>query len=151
ILKDINIGSDGSNPTGLTDVNGVLYFTATDYFTGSELWKSDGTTAGTVMVKDIEPYLSPRGGGLGSEPTELTNVNGVVFFAASRFEDGTELWKTDGTDAGTVQVKDIAPGPASSQPAQLTNINGMLFFIACDAAGCELWKSDGTTAGTVRV
>src|SRR4051812_12663058 len=53
LLKDINPGSGNSTPTILTNVNGTMYFSASDGATGQELWKSDGTAAGTVLVKDI--------------------------------------------------------------------------------------------------
>ncbi|MFP2913773.1 hypothetical protein ACLESD_54090, partial [Pyxidicoccus sp. 3LFB2] len=63
-----------------------------------------------------------------------------------------ELWKSDGTEAGTVRVKDIVPGPSSSSPQGLVVMNGALYFNAWDATtGSELWRSDGTEAGTVRV
>ena len=112
-----------------------------------ELWKSDGTAAGTVLVKDISP------GSAGSIPNNLTNVNGTLFFAADDGTNGTELWKSDGTAAGTVLVKDIRPScSGSSYPGYLTNVNGTLFFAADDGThGRELWKSDGTAAGTVLV
>ena len=58
---------------------------------GFELWKSDGTSGGTVMVKDIDP------GATGSIPSYLTNVNGTLFFAANDGTHGYELWKSDGT------------------------------------------------------
>jgi ELWxxDGT repeat protein len=64
---------------------------------GRELWKSDGTTAGTQLVKDIEP------GRYGSDPRTLTAVGDVLFFSR-----GDELWKSDGSEAGTILVKDIA-------------------------------------------
>ena len=48
-------GSYGSNPQYLTNVGGTLFFTANDGINGTELWKSDGTAAGTVLVKDINP------------------------------------------------------------------------------------------------
>ena len=149
-VKDIWPGSTGpylnsSSPRFLTEVNGVLFFNACDT-AGCELWKSDGTEAGTVRVKDINP------GPGSSQPNALTNVNGTLYFAASDGVSGFELWKSDGTEAGTVRVKDINPGPASSSPIGLTNVSGRLFFSAIDAAsGRELWKTDGTEAGTVRV
>jgi ELWxxDGT repeat protein len=131
-------------------VNGAAFFEASDTTTGFELWKSDGTETGTTRVKDIVP------GSGGSEPSSLTNVNGTLFFSAKIAGSGDiygnkELWKSDGTEAGTVLVKDINPGPNSSLPQNFVNVNGMLYFSAFDAAGFELWKSDGTSAGTVRV
>src|SRR5262249_45487922 len=115
-----------------------------------ELWKSDGTPAGTRMVKDINPAGN-------SSPQYLTNVNGTLFFAADDGVNGSELWKSDGTAAGTVMVKDIFPSFYSSYPGNLTNVNRTLYFSAYDggfivgAHGRELWKSDGTTTGTTMV
>ena len=103
MVKDIDPGSAGSIPQDLTKVNGTLYFTANDGAHGIELWKSDGTAAGTVMVKDI-------GHGSTDSPTSLTNVNGTLYFAADDGVHGAELWKSDGTAAGTVMVEDIDPG-----------------------------------------
>lgn len=134
----------------LIDVNGTLFFTGQEVEHGSELWKSDGTAGGTVLVKDI------RSGAADSGIRGLTNVNGTLFFSAvystAQGSVGSwELWKSDGTTAGTVLVKDIVPGPASSQPLNLTNVNGTLFFSANDGNGPGLWKSDGTEGGTVLV
>jgi ELWxxDGT repeat protein len=79
-------------------------------------------------------------------------VNGTLFFSVGTSDSGRELWKADGTTAGTILVKDINPGAGSSAPSNLTNVNGMLYFTAFDPVnGTELWKSDGTTAGTVLV
>src|SRR5205807_403080 len=88
---------------------------------------------GTVMVKDINP------GSLGSFPYHLANVNGTLFFAADDGTHGTELWKSDGTAAGTVLVQDINPN-GSSSPSYLINVNGTLFFTANDGLpGAEPW------------
>ncbi|WP_196511450.1 ELWxxDGT repeat protein, partial [Nostoc sp. NZL] len=145
-VKDIFSGMGSSDPNFLTNVNGTLYFVATDSSGGRELWKSDGTEAGTVSVKDI---FSGTGS---SNPQNLTNVNDTLYFSATDSSGGRELWKSDGTEAGTVRVKDIFSGTASSHPQNLTNVNGTLYFVAYDnIAGNELWKSDGTEAGTVRV
>lgn len=128
------------------NIGGELFFTSQQDDSGDELWKTDGTTAGTMLVKDINP------GTASSNPTDLVNVGNVIFFAANDGTDGAELWKTDGTAAGTVMVKDILPGAGSSNPSNLTNVNGTLFFSATDAAGnASLWKSDGTAAGTVEL
>jgi ELWxxDGT repeat protein len=150
MVKDIATGLTGSSPAYLSDVNGTLFFRAYDSTSGYELWKSDGTAAGTVMVKDIStacPFPP-----CSSYPWYLTNVNGILYFQASDGTNGSELWKSDGTAAGTVMVKDIASGTASGSPHGLTDVNGTLFFQANDGTnGYELWKSDGTAAGTVMV
>jgi ELWxxDGT repeat protein len=98
------------------------------------------------MVKDIYP-------GSGSSSLDyLTNVNGTLFFSAYDDTNGYELWKSNGTAAGTVMVKDIYPGSGSSSLDCLTDVNGTLFFSADDGiSGVELWKSNGTEAGTVMV
>ena len=87
-------------------------------------------------------------GTLGSSPGQIVEVGATVFFSASDNVHGRELWKTDGTAAGTALVKDINPGGGSSYPEYLTDFNGTLFFTANDGVhGTELWKSDGTAAG----
>ena len=109
LVKDIyNFQTNGSitGAANYTTVGTTVFFTAIDGINGFELWKSDGTAAGTVMVKNINP------GDYGSQPNNLTNVNGTLFFsAAGAYADNsgydTELWKSDGTEAGTVLVKDI--------------------------------------------
>ena len=106
----------------------MAFTLANDGVHGFELWKSNGTEAGTVLVKNASP------GDRGSYPSGLTNVNETLFFQASG-----ELWKSDGTAAGTVMVKDIFPGGASSNPSGLTNVNGTLFFTAYDGVHGGLW------------
>jgi ELWxxDGT repeat protein len=130
----------------LTDVNGTLYFTTTSNANGTEIWKSDATSANIVLVKDIAL------GNASSNPNSLTNVNGTLYFTANDGSNGVELWKSNGTATGTVMVKNISAGSGSANPSSLTNVNGALFFMADDGLnGAELWKSDGTTAGTVMV
>ena len=143
LVKDINLSGD-SNPAFLTNVNGALFFVAYDETIGHEgtttLWKSDGTTAGTVHVRGIGMW--------NFNPENLTNVNGTLFFSANDL-NGMELWKSDGTHAGTVLVKNINPDNDSSDPSDLTAIGSMLFFVADDGShGRELWLSNGTDAGT---
>ncbi|MBT7306786.1 MAG: hypothetical protein HN842_01130, partial [Gammaproteobacteria bacterium] len=140
----IDINPTGSSlPRYLTELNGKLFFFADDGSNGFELWRSDGTEAGTEMVANIND---------GSHnPGELTEVNSVLFFRADDSVHGEELWKSDGTEAGTVLVKDIRSG-GGSYPDHLVNVNGTLFFTAYDSvSGIELWKSDGTEIGTVLV
>lgn len=146
LVRDIGGIINPSYPRGLTDLDGTLYFSASeDAFSGAgrELWKSDGTSLGTVRVKDI------HAGTASSSPDHLTNVNGALFFSADDGVHGLELWKSDGSESGTVLVDDINPGSAGSQPSSLVDLAGTLYFSANDSTiGAELWQSDGTPAGT---
>jgi len=142
------------NPTGtgnvinFCEVNGITYFRADDGTTGIELWKSDGTSAGTTLVRDISA------GSGSSAPTVLTNINGTLYFFANDGVNGNELWTSDGTSAGTTIVRDINPGSGSATAGTVALVNGVLYFAASNgstANGTELWKSDGTCAGTTLV
>ncbi len=145
-LGDIN-PSGSSFPSHFTGVGGKVVFIANDGGDGAELWESDGTPGGTQMVKDINP--NP---GAGSNPAWLPDglgtLNGDLLFSADNGSDGTELWKTDATAAGTTEVADINPGSAGSFPIGFTNFNGAALFAADGGSGSELWTTDGTTAGT---
>ncbi|MEO0968439.1 MAG: ELWxxDGT repeat protein, partial [Cyanobacteria bacterium J06639_18] len=120
------------SPANLTNIDGTLYFSAAENnsegeIQDKELWKSDGTNAGTVEVKDINP------GDGSSDPENLTDVKGTLYFTVDDGTNGRELWKSDGTEDGTVLVKDIISGSASSEPNNLTEVNGKLFFTADDS------------------
>ncbi|HWL44022.1 MAG TPA: ELWxxDGT repeat protein [Ilumatobacter sp.] len=93
--------------------DGVVVFTKYTQGSGVELWRSDGTTAGTQLVADIRP------GTASSFPAEFTAYRGEVYFTANDGTTGTELWRTDGTTAGTSRVADLNPGSTSSTPTQL--------------------------------
>jgi ELWxxDGT repeat protein len=137
-----NVNAQTANPANLVNVNGILFYTTTTTAEGTELWKTDGTSAGTVLVKDINP------GSNSSNPQYLTPVGPVLYFTADDGVSGIELWKTDGTAAGTVQVKDIKAS-GSSGIKYLYAYNGILYFSADDGTnGYEPWRSDGTSSGT---
>ena len=148
LLLDIQVGSEGSSPRHFTEVNGTLFFTADDGINGTELWKTDGTVNGTVMVKDI--YVGPDN----SSPSLLTNINGTLYFKAADNTHGREVWKSDGTEIGTVLLKDINPGINSGCQFTMEFFynNGLCYFTADDGTnGSELWKTDGTELGTEMV
>jgi ELWxxDGT repeat protein len=127
-----------------------IFFTAKVSGYGRELWKSDGTAAGTVMVKDIR--VGNGDSFIDATPSNFLALNDNLYFVADDGGSGTELWKSDGTDAGTVMIKDIWSGSNGSLPDNLTNVNGTVFFTAENSTmGTELWKSNGTEAGTVLV
>jgi len=156
MIKDIHPGPEGSLSSTLFSSNGVVYFQADDGTNGTELWKSDGTEAGTILLKDIYPGVIPSGFGAGTPysgyPNNFTSVNGVVYFAASGGVETHEVWKTDGTVAGTTLVKNIYPGILGYVLNNFVNLNGSLYFtVYGGGSGNELWKSDGTEAGTILI
>jgi ELWxxDGT repeat protein len=118
----------------LTGAAGRIFFSAQDGVHGMELWSTDGTAAGTRMVRDIAP------GPDSSSPAYLAAAGGLLYFTADDGVHGFELWQSDGTAAGTRLVQDIAPGGASSIPANLTASDSRLWMNADDGAtGRELW------------
>ena len=146
LVADIEPGAAGSVPTGLTLLGSITHFAASTAANGTELWRTNGTEAGTYVLKEINPGAASAG------VSNITLAGPTLFFTATDGAAGTELWKSDGTTNGTVMVKDINPGAASSGLSQLTNVNGTLYFVLTSAAnGAELWKSDGTANGTFLV
>lgn len=139
LLKDINTGNDGSRPSNKIEFNNEVYFAANNGVNGNELWKTDGTSVGTVMVKDIVPGTDS---GLYSELKGHVLNGELLFFEQTSFNQHN-LWKTDGTELGTVLVKTLAIGNILTH----SDINGEFLF----SLGNELWKTDGTGAGTVKV
>jgi ELWxxDGT repeat protein len=176
---DIYPGSGSSSPLGFEpardSVTGEstlpIYFSATLSASGRELWVSDGTASGTMLVKDINPGMSD------SNPNYLTWYRGSLYFQANDGSHGRELFVSDGSESGTVMLKDIRPGVYSGSPAFMTVLSlklpGLLgktgnqddeylFFIATDGlyasgkdtlegfGGSQLWRTDGTVEGTRR-
>lgn len=135
---------DFSSCNKLTDVNGKMFFTASETFDlEEELWITDGTESGTKIVKNIGPEYF-------SSADDLIHFNGELFFTAYSAESGRELWKSDGTGDGTIQVIDINTGSQSSiKNANFCKVDNILFFSAKDDShGIELWKTDGSESGT---
>lgn len=145
--------------------NGSLVFSAPVGEDGEELWITDGTPAGTMLLKDINP------GPKGSAPVHFTSAGDVAYFAADDGVHGRELWKTDGTSAGTVMVADINAGPGSGLPSygwmnttddgtlnriveQVMVYNrGQLLFPASDGSGSgfDLWMFSSPTTGPEKI
>ncbi len=136
------IKNDFSMLQDLTNVSGKLFFEANTPDTGTELWRSDGTAAGTKLVRDINLGTSS------SALTHLTNVNGNLYFV-NTLQGESSLWKTNGTSIGTTQLK-VFDNAVGDVP--FVNIAGLLYFTAdADQMPAVLWKSDGTSAGTTQV
>ncbi len=135
-MKDINLGSSSSGPSGLTTIGDVLVFAAASAIGGTEPWRSDGTNAGTFQLADVFP------GFVGSDPAEFVLSGASIYFAATNSLNGRELWRTNGSAVGTVLAADINAGLNGSSPAALTDVAGTLYFSASnELVGRELFKT----------
>ncbi|MEX0642615.1 MAG: ELWxxDGT repeat protein [Pirellulales bacterium] len=142
LIADLTLGDAiGSLPANYISIGATTYFTARSVDDGTELWKTDGTAAGTQLVRDIcASYVS-------SNPDPLATVGQTLYFAARCEADGERLWRTDGTAAGTVQLSGGFPTIGNAAA-----VGDLLYFFARDpVTGFDLWKSDGTAGGTVPV
>ncbi len=155
MVKDINPGPEGSDPEAFVVLDGIAYFRAGDATHGFELWRTDGTTAGTSLVIDLNPGL-PNG-----FPDSLAAVNGRLYFNGFDSPDfvGSKVWESDGTAAGTSLLADTFPGLAGGGtfgpplPGNFAALDeSTILFTALDpAGGLEPWKTDGNPAGTSRI
>jgi ELWxxDGT repeat protein len=131
-FKDLARGPEGSSPRGFVPFGDAVYFVSDVGF-----WKTDGTEAGTVLVKS------------GIEPAGLVAAGPRMFFAAYSTDAGREPWVSDGTTAGTYRVADIYPGAEGSMGTPLLPAGDRVVFPAHHPLhGTEMWVTDGTAAGT---
>src|SRR5262249_31846603 len=140
LVKSVERGRRGLNPKYLTNVNGRLFFVP-DGLEGRELWTSDGTELGTILLRRFNPAGQLAFPPLGYKP--LFAVGKRLFFVASDGEHNSALWTSDGTPGGTVLVKHLDARPALTFARRMVDVNGTLFFVANDGMhGPELWKSN---------
>jgi ELWxxDGT repeat protein len=137
LFKNLTPGYSYDRPNSFIVSGGFLYFITG----GTKLWKSDGTVAGTVLVKTISGYIQSK----------FTEANGKLYFTVQDNTNGAELWVSDGTDIGTKIVKDIYVGSSGSNPRNLVSLNGSLYFSAYSGTGYNIWKTDGTSNNTVAI
>ena len=114
--------------------SGKWFFTADDGSTGRELWITDGTSAGTMLLKDIYPGTTS---GLSSFQSRV--VGNLLYFVANDGLSGAELWVSNGTPAGTLKAKEFRAGMAGSDP-KFHSLNGDLYVFANDGSGVKLFK-----------
>lgn len=142
--EEIDLKNSSGGRVGVVGSN--YFFTASTAETGEELWVTDGTEAGTRMVKDIRP------GATSTEYGNFTEHKGKLYFYANNGANGFELWSSDGTADGTKIVKDINPAGgiiSSTVFSQLLSDGQYLYFAAISpGSGSEVWVSDGTAIGT---
>jgi ELWxxDGT repeat protein len=126
---------------------------------GSELWRTNGTPDGTFMLKDIYPGMYDETTPFESTPRSFYTFKDEVYFSAFAEGKGFELHKTDGTENGTVLIKDIYPDGVggTNTTTEFIAFKEKLFFSAFsdkspkNTYNKELWVSDGTTAGTTKL
>jgi ELWxxDGT repeat protein len=128
-------------------VNSKLLFSFLNINNGNELWKSDGTAAGTIIVKDI------YSGNHSSIPGGITYLkNSIALFSANDGMQGNELWITNGETSGTTLVKNINNTTTSNFGPDLHGsafFNNKLFFSGYTPEyGSNVYISDGTASGT---
>jgi large repetitive protein len=156
--------------TGIADSEGLahravsgntLFLSAGEEQTGRELWRIDGGSGAPQLVADLVPGPGSSSPAALSAPLTASLVDSIVYFSADTPDAGRELWRSDGTAAGTWRVADVRPGPESGmRPTYPTETHNdgtaivalrhdLVFFIADDGvSGEELWVSNGTEEGT---
>ncbi len=151
MTKDIYEGATGSqikvsNSMGTNMKDGKLYFFAvngTGGFTlnGEEPWVSDGTSAGTFMLKDIKTGYNPSS--TSANTKHFVAFNGkMYFFAAGDTAALCGLYETDGTSIGT----QIVYSTSIYRIDEFLIRNNVLYFTHSN--GPALYSTDGTSAGT---
>ncbi|MCW3124344.1 MAG: hypothetical protein JWO03_2 [Bacteroidetes bacterium] len=156
LLKDLNPGAVSSNPESFITVNGVMYFVTTGGATYQhKIWKSDGTAAGTVVLKDS--VITTNVGNV----ITLLNMNDTLYFVVNPngnayITNPASLWKSDGTTAGTVLIDSLVTasalnGTGDAQPRNYTVAGNKLFFQMGKGQGFELWVTDGSPGGVHQV
>ncbi|MEO8614526.1 MAG: ELWxxDGT repeat protein [Luteolibacter sp.] len=139
VSEKVGVADDGSGPLfpeNLTWVGATLFCTGGNDLEGYSLWASNGEQARLV-----------KSWGDNVKPTSLVANAGILYFI--RNEGGEVLWKSDGTEAGTMPVKQVTTPETAWGALDLTSAGGSLYFKGNDGqAGFELWSSNGTSGGT---
>ena len=129
-------------------MNGNYYFAAdAGDGHGRELYAYSPVNTTAWLVRDIH-----HGGGSSISWGQFETVRDRLYFKANDGSNGSELWVTDGTEAGTWMLANIGPGSSDGRIYRITGDISSIYFIANDTFnGAELWHSDGTTSGTIMI
>ena len=136
LVKDVRPGGASSNLYALCAFGNGVLFLADDGVHGFELWKSDGTTAGTQLVADLLPGLPSgcppydAGGNAYAGFVHAPGGAARAVFPGTDGSGGFEVWRTDGTAAGTVLHAELQPGPLGSFPGRPVRAGRQLVFAA---------------------
>lgn len=150
LVKDLTPGPAHSSLSHLTAVDDALVFFKETYDgttspnTRYELWRSDGTSSGTVRLRDFGTEMDVS-------YLDAKTDDALLFFVRELSGAGTSLWKTDGTTQGTVRLKKLTSGAQAFIRSVETSDERTLFILGESSGLQELWKTDGTAAGTVRL
>jgi ELWxxDGT repeat protein len=132
-------GLDSFAFNSLTAAADRIFFVSSDAEHGEELWTSDGTAAGTRLVRDIHP--GPQGG----SPSALSGGTGALRFRACD-ADACRLWESDGTEAGTRPLAELGDHAIST----VVSAGDLAFFTVNEFAhGTELWAAPLSAAACI--
>ncbi|MCC6796743.1 MAG: hypothetical protein IT366_16615 [Candidatus Hydrogenedentes bacterium] len=145
LVRDILSGTGSSSPSGITVMGSHVYFSAAATGTNTELWRSDGTNAGTVLVQEI------RAGNTGSGPNGFATNGTFLFFEANDGTNGMDGYVSNG-NVGNFTLLNVRPGGTDAAIANPTPAGTRIYFTANDgSSGTELWSTDGATAVEVDI
>lgn len=151
LVKDLNTGPAtdpvdiAMSPWFARTVDGITYFPASDPAHGKELWRTDGTEAGTYRLTDVCP------GRCNSNPGPVGVFQGRLYFSADDGYAGQELWSSAGTPGSEQRVRDLCSGPCSGNPEGFFDDGNELLFFATNGKDYQLWRTRGPRATTVPV